>query len=182
MRRIKLMDGVEIEINDEISNEFDKLYSKTFLEWVIKRLDETPVKISKTLQEFQPDYNPTKRKREFKSWRKSEETKLLQYINKNGKKTSSFVEISNILGRTFEACRLRYNLLGRAGKRIIKRAGKNYKKWTKTEEEILKKEIHMRGESYGSFTATGKLLNRSASSCMNKYLKMKMNKSSVKQG
>lgn len=103
-----------------------------------------------------------------KVWTK-EEIKILMF-NKNlsSRNSQYFEEVSKKIGRTVEACRLRYYTL-------IEPENKNrvVKIWTKEEEQLVLETAEKYTNKSEGFTKLAKQLDRSVKSCFSRYYVLK---------
>jgi len=187
---LNVAEGINLKLDKGNADEVRELVKVAIGDWLVSKLHKKtkPVETPKA-KILSPTEDLVKKpgsKRGFKAWRASEEKKLISYVKKHGANNQSYLEIGILLKRTVDACRLRYNIIQRRNS-IIRRPGRKkredttsgykirvdgrkYKPWTKTEIEVMKKEINMRGESRDTIKKIAKLLNRSISSINNKWI------------
>jgi hypothetical protein len=139
---------------------------------ILLRRSETAVRVRASLElrhaKQQPTAeNPLVNSRRFATWDNEHDKYLADFVDANGFSKKSFSRVADELRRTPFACRKRYYALRRDGK--VANAIRKKVKWTQNEEDILLKEIGMRGTSDDALIATAKLLGRSVFSIKMRY-------------
>jgi len=124
---VKLEEGVTILLSSE---KIEKLVRDNYGENAVmtkKDLEQSDVQSTQPAVETEKrKYVKSKTKRSFKSWKISEEKKLIHFFKKYGSNAESRKEIAGILNRSEASIRIRYNKIQRGEVKVEKKTPEEY--------------------------------------------------------